>query len=93
MFGVNTKEIARGWVNDLLNKEKELYLYRMNICKDCVLYSEGGTFGPVCDSSKCVDVHTGALAYAPTGNTICGCSCFLNKKTRVKSAKCVLGKW
>lgn len=93
MFGLNTKHIAKGWVNDLLNKEEELYNTRIVICKACPLYSKGGALGPVCDSKKCINPNTGKLVYAPSTTDICGCSCFLNKKTRVKEAKCVLGKW
>lgn len=93
MFGLNTKHIAQGWANDLLKKEEELYQKRISICKECILYSKGGTFGPICDSKKCVNPETEQLVYAPTSTDICGCSCFLNKKTRVKDAKCVLGKW
>lgn len=93
MFGLNTKHIAKGWVNDLLNKEEELYQKRISICEQCVLYSRGGAFGPICDSKKCVNPDTGDLVHVPSSTDICGCSCFLNKKTRVKEAKCVLGKW
>ena len=93
MFGFKAKQITTGWVNDLLNKEEELHNTRMLICEQCPLYSEGGTFGPICDRKKCVDPSTMELVHAPTASDICGCSCFLNKKTRVKSAKCVLGKW
>ena len=93
MFGLNTKHIAKGWVNDFLNKEEELYQKRISICRKCILYSNGGAFGPICDSKKCINPSTGEPTYAPSSTSICGCGCFLNKKTRVQEAKCVLGKW
>ena len=58
MFGLNTKHIAQGWANDLLKKEEELYQKRISICKECILYSKAGTFGPICDSKKCVNPET-----------------------------------
>lgn len=82
MFG-QTKQIAEGFYNDLMKRENALHDSRMEICKGCPLFSNAFT-GPRCDNNKTAEKD---------GNIIKGCGCFLDKKTRVPGAKCVLGKW
>lgn len=95
MFGINSFEqigdIAEGHFKEITNKENELYESRIKICKECPIYSEG-SFGPYCDSKKCVDKDTHDFAYAGS-NSICGCGCRLKAKLRLEKAHCVLEKW
>ena len=90
MFGVG--QIIQGHYNEVTNKEGELYKYRIEICKKCEL-SIKSSFGLICDSKKCLDPNTKELYHFPKKVLICGCGCRLEAKTRVPSAKCVLGKW
>lgn len=94
MFGENVLEqvgqIAEGWTNDFLGKEQELSDMRMKICRKCPLYDEEKDR---CSSKRCYNKETGELSTAPEKGFICGCGCFISKKSRVRNAKCVLGYW
>lgn len=94
MFGINSVEqlgqIAEGWTNDLLGREKELSESRMKICRECPLYnSEKDT----CDSKRCWDKEKEKLVDYPGKNVVCGCGCFVKKASRVPSKKCVMNRW
>lgn len=91
MFGINTRDIIKGHVNELLGRERDLSERRMQICRSCPLFTD--IMGGICDSKKCIDTTTHQLRYAPGENTICGCSCRLEAKSRLQKAKCVLDKW
>ena len=94
MFGVNSfkqaGDIAKGWANDLLGREQELHDLRMAVCKECVLYDPNSKR---CNSKKCYNPETGEIRQFPGKGFICGCNCFMEKKSRVPSARCVLNKW
>lgn len=94
MFGINSteqiKQIAEGWTNDLLGREQELSDKRMKICKECPIYDENADR---CDSKKCLNKETGEITQYPGKATVCGCGCYMKKKTRVPSSHCVLNKW
>lgn len=91
MFGV--KQIVEGWVNDVFDKEQELYEKRIKICKECPLYTVDRIFKGKCDGSKCWDTINDKLVNFPGKNIICGCGCKMSAKTRLKESKCVLNKW
>lgn len=94
MFGINSvqqvKEIAVGWTNDLLGREKELSESRMKICRICPLYNENNDR---CDASRCINVKTGEMAMGPGQDIVCGCNCFMKKKTANPASHCVMKKW
>lgn len=94
MFGINSvdqvKQIAEGWTNYALGREKELSESRMKICRECPLYN---TDKDTCDSKRCWDKANEKLVNYPGKDIICGCSCYMTKKTASPSAHCVLGKW
>ena len=93
MFGINSvSDIVAGHFNEITNRENELYETRIEVCKKCPLYSES-KLGPICDSSKCLNIKTNELVYGPGKDITCGCGCRLNAKLRLKNAKCVLEKW
>lgn len=84
------KQIAEGWTNDLLGREQELSESRMKICRECPLYNEETDR---CDSKKCYNKETGEVTSVPGKLTICGCGCYLHKKSRVPLAKCPMSRW
>lgn len=91
MFGVNQiKEIATGWTNYALGREKELSEYRMNICMECPIYNSEKDS---CDSKKCWDKVNEKLVDYPGKDIVCGCGCYMKKKTSSPNSHCVLGKW
>lgn len=95
MFGINNieqvEDIIKGHYNEITNQENELYEKRIAICKQCPLYSD--VLGGLCDSKKCWDTVNKKVVNYPGTNIICACGCRLQAKTRLKNAKCVLGKW
>ena len=46
------KQILNGHVNELFNKEQELYEKRMEVCNSCELKADDKIFGPVCSKHK-----------------------------------------
>jgi len=94
MFGINNlhqiKEIAEGYTNWALDRESELAEKRMTICKECPIYNPDTDR---CDSKKCYNKETGDITNIPSSVTVCGCGCYMNKKVRSVTSKCVLGKW
>ena len=93
MFGINTQQvvdIAEGWTNYALGKERELSESRMKICKQCPLYNKEKD---TCDSKRCWDTKNEKLVDYPGKSIICGCGCYMKKKSSLKRAKCVLNKW
>lgn len=85
--------IVKGTVNNALNKEKELYKERIEICKKCKLYLSDGILGATCNSRLYVNPKTDEVSKTAKINFKKGCGCALASKTRVKEAHCPLGKW
>lgn len=94
MFGINNwqqiKDIAEGWTNYALDRESELSEIRMKVCRKCPLYNNENDR---CDASRCINVKTGKMEMGPGKDIVCGCNCYVSKKSRVLNAKCVLNKW
>lgn len=94
MFGINSLEqvgqIVEGWTNDFLGKEKELSEKRMSICKKCPLFDAKAI---KCNNKKCYNKKTNEISTSPANGFICGCGCYLTKKTKAVKAKCPLGNW
>lgn len=97
MFGINSFEqvgqIVEGWTKDIVKMEQELHDDRMKICRECPLFDTSSILGPVCSSKKCYDPETKEVFLYPKSGAICGCGCAMEKASRVKNKKCVLGKW
>lgn len=85
-------QIAQGHFNEITKRENELHDSRMEICKDCPLFTQT-SLGGMCDAKKCLNQSTGEIGSYPGQNIICGCGCRLDAKTRLKYAHCVLNKW
>ena len=75
--------IIKGHINEVLKKEQDLYLYRIEICKECPLYAKT-KIGHLCDKAKSVNKD---------GKMIHGCGCRLDAKARLFDEKCILNKW
>jgi hypothetical protein len=46
------KDIIHGHYNELTGKEEDLYLERIEICKQCPLYKLDVFAGPICNNKK-----------------------------------------
>lgn len=91
MFNIN--QIVKGTVNNLLNKEDELYNERIKICNTCKLRTINKVFGAICNPNLYLNPTTNETSFNSKPGFKSGCGCVLNSKTRVKEAKCPLGKW
>lgn len=89
---MEVKQIATGFINDILKREEDLHIARMSVCKECPILDKT-PFGPVCSNKMYYNKETKKVYQYPCDGCINGCGCLLNKKTRVRIAKCPLGKW
>ena len=91
-MGNVVKDIATGHYNELLNKEEILSNKRFEICNKCPLLTNT-MFGALCDSKRYLNPKTNETSYIAKEGFKKGCGCRLMAKTRVRDAKCPLGKW
>lgn len=88
-----TSQIVKGTINNLLNKEDQLYNSRIAICKKCKLYKADGIFGPKCNEKLYLNPNTNETSTVPRSGYYKGCACVLSSAARVIDKKCPLGKW
>lgn len=86
-------QIAKGTLNNILNKEEELYTTRIAFCRQCKLLTKHKIFGEICNPNIYVNPNTDEESVNPKPGFINGCGCVIGSKTRVKEAHCPLGKW
>jgi hypothetical protein len=86
------KNIIKGHVNEVFNKETDFRDSRIAICRQCPLYSHT-SIGLVCNSEYYLDPLTDSLSTYPKIGYFKGCGCRLEAKTRVKDEKCPAKKW
>lgn len=66
---------------------------RLAICKACPLYKETQN-GPICNSNLYINIENKKdISDRSRVGYRRGCSCNLNKKTRLTIAKCIVEKW
>lgn len=90
---MSINQIIRGTVNNLLNKEEELYNQRINICHECKLLNKTKLFGEICNSNLYLNPITNEISVNPKEGFKNGCGCVIASKSRVKEAHCPVGKW
>ena len=86
------KDIINGHLNELMNKEEELFKKRIVICEECPLYKYT-PMGPICNNYLFLDPATNDYSKEEKEGYIRGCGCRLNAKTRLIDAECPAGKW
>jgi len=89
---MSMKDIIKGHINEVLNKEGDLATARLSICKDCPLMKMK-VYGAVCDSTTYLNPTTNETSYQKKDGFLKGCGCRLEAKTRLPDAKCPVGKW
>lgn len=88
------KDIIKGHYNELTNKEEDLYLQRIAICKACPLYKEDMFAGPICNSKLWMnESDLESTSSTPKAGYKKGCGCRLNAKTRLGHRHCPFNKW
>ncbi len=85
--------IVTGTINNLLNREEELFNERIKICRQCKLLRKDSFFGEICNSRLWLNPTTNEISYIPTEGYTKGCGCILSSKTRVKQEVCPARKW
>lgn len=91
-FAKQATDVIRGHVNELFNSGADLSAERLNICKECPLYSESN-FGPLCDSKKWINPKTNEFSLISKKGFVRGCGCRLTAKTTLKDNHCIINKW
>lgn len=90
---MSINQIAEGFYKSLTDKEKELYEDRIAICRECKLLKTDSVFGEICNGRLFLNPETNETSQVRKEGFMRGCGCVLRAKTRVKTAKCPLGKW
>lgn len=84
--------IIEGNINRVLNKNKELSEYRLQICKACPLYSQ--RFGGQCNNKLWLDPISGKVSVDKVDDRYKkGCGCIILSKVAATNSKCPAGKW
>lgn len=83
-------DIIGGHINELFDKNEELYESRMKICKECPLYKET-PLGPICNPSLFIN-KDGEISQIKRDGYVRGCSCALKKKCNLPRAHCIVNK-
>lgn len=86
-------DIIEGHLKELFNQEEELYIKRIRICLDCLLYKIDPILGEICNSKIYLNPETNMTSVYPKNGYYKGCGCRLKAKGRLKDAKCPLEKW
>jgi hypothetical protein len=86
-------QIIKGTLNNILNRETELYTQRVAICHNCDLLTESKIFGMICNPNLYLNPITNQVSYNAKPGFKNGCGCVIGSKARVKEAHCPLGKW
>ena len=86
-------KIIEGHLKELFNKEEDLSVKRMIICKSCPLYKIDPLLGEICNSKLYLNPDTNQTSNYPRQGYYNGCSCRLQAKSRLIDAKCPLNKW
>lgn len=90
---MSINQIAKGFYNNATNKEQELFNKRILICRECKLLKIDKVFGEMCNARLYLNPATNETSLIALNGYTQGCGCVLKAKTRVKEAKCPVGKW
>lgn len=88
---MNALDIVNGHIKELFNLQEDLSKTRLEICYKCPLYSKN--FGGICNNKLWLNVNTGDVSTVSKPGYVNGCSCRLQAKTRLATAKCPANKW
>ena len=87
------KNILDGRANEAVGNTDGLYEERMKICKECGLYKET-MMGPVCNAKLYISTEDKTtISNIPKIGFKKGCGCMLDRKAKLKFAKCIVEKW
>ena len=90
---MNAKDIAKGFFNNLTNREDLLYKERIAICRSCKLLKNDNMFGEICSNDLFLNPNTDEISRENKKGFFSGCGCILRAKTRVPEARCPLNRW
>lgn len=90
---MSISQIVKGTINNVLNRNEDLYNERIKICKKCPLYKKDKILGEICNPALYINPINDKVSYVSQEGWIKGCGCFLQSKTREKTSVCYAGKW
>ena len=83
-------QIVKGFYNNIVNKEEDLFQSRIEICRKCKLHKDDPVFGEACNSNLYLNPVTDETSKTPKIGFYNGCGCILASKCRVPEAECPL---
>ena len=84
-------QIVTGTINNILNREEELFNKRISICRSCKLHKVDNVFGEICNPRLYMNSNNETSTVSKPGFQH-GCGCILRSKCRVKDAHCPLNR-
>lgn len=84
-------DIIKGYVNELLDNNKDISEKRMEICRSCPLFKD--SFGGICNPNLFMNPETLEVSEYKRNGFKSGCGCRLKAKTTLKYAHCPLNRW
>ncbi len=88
---MNILDILNGHLKEFRNKEEDLMNVRMDICKQCPLFTIT-KIGPICNNKLWINKDN-EISDVEKKDYVKGCACRLDAKTRLPKAKCIINKW
>ena len=86
-------KIAKGFYNNVMKNEEDLFQSRITICRQCKLHKEDPIFGEMCNSKAYLNPMTDELSNIPKIGFYSGCGCVLVAKCRVREEHCPITRW
>ena len=83
--------IVKGHINEVLGLNKDISTGRLQICRQCPLYSP--KYGGLWNNRLWLNVETGDVSMTKRAGYKNGCGCRLSAKTSLTNAICPVGKW
>ena len=84
-------DIIEGHANELLGLNENISEKRLQICKQCPIYSQ--RWGGTCNDRLWINPETNEVSANPKDGYVRGCGCRLPAKTTLPYATCIAGKW
>ncbi len=85
-------DILTGHINEILERNNEIYKFRIKICKSCPLFDRNKVLGWVCSNKLWIN-KDGEVSKKEKDGFVKGCGCRLEAKLRNMNSKCIISKW
>ena len=86
-------QIITGTINNILNREEDLFNSRISVCRSCKLLKIDSIFGEICNPRLYLNPVTNETSDKAMPGYTHGCGCVLRSKCRSKQSHCPLDRW